>query len=215
MVWMVRRSSWPRPSRRNPWRAMMTMLSSVVLRGCWPVWTAYCSAGSPNVVPQAVQDVLAEHAVEAREDVGGDVAERVPDVQAGTARVGEHVEDEQMPAGVRGDPLGVCPGAGRVRGVVGASLLPAVLPGHLDLPGQRLGGVAVRGLAHLVLVRRVVVRGCSVVRLAKTPRSGGRRAAGWPSRLGKQEHRGHAGVRVSQQVGQASRPATIRPARQW
>ena len=56
-----------------------------------------------GVVAQAVQDVLAEHPVEAREDVGGDVAQRVADVQAGAARVGEHVEHEEVPAGVGGD----------------------------------------------------------------------------------------------------------------
>jgi hypothetical protein len=108
--------------------------------------------GQPEgVVPQAVQDVLAEHPVVAGEDVGRDVAQRVADVQAGAARVGEHVEDEEVPAGVLGDALGVGPRPGGVGCVVGAALLPPVLPGDLDLPGQ-LGGVAVRGLAHLVLV---------------------------------------------------------------
>jgi hypothetical protein len=98
-----------------------------------------------------VQDVLAEHPVVSREDVGRDVAQGMADVQAGAARVGKHVEDEEVPAGVLGDALGVGPWPGGVRCVVGAALLPPVLPGDLDLPGQ-LGGVAVRGLAHLVLV---------------------------------------------------------------
>ena len=111
-----------------------------------------------RVVAQAVQHVLAEHPVEAREDVGGDVAQRVADVQAGAARVGEHVEHEEVPARVGGDGLRVGPRAGGVGRVVGAALLPAVLPGDLDLPGQ-LGGVAVRRLAHLVLVVSVVGSG--------------------------------------------------------
>ena len=104
-----------------------------------------------RVVAQAVQHVLAEHPVEARDDVGGDVAQRVAHVQPGAARVREHVEHEEVPAGVGGDGVRVGPGACWVGRVVGAALGPAVLPGDLDLPGQ-LGGVAVRRLAHLVLV---------------------------------------------------------------
>jgi hypothetical protein len=105
-----------------------------------------------GVVAQAVQDVLAEHPVEAREDVGRDVAQRVPDVQARSARVGEHVEDEQVPAGVRGDPVRVAHGPAGFGAWKVPSLLPAVLPGHLDLPGQ-LGGVAVRRfVAHRALL---------------------------------------------------------------
>ena len=104
-----------------------------------------------GVVAEAVQDVLAEHPVETCEDVGRDVPQRVPDVEAGTARVGKHVEDEEVPAGAGGDALRVGPRPGGVGRVVGPTLLPPVLPGDLDAPGQ-LGGVAVRGLAHVVLV---------------------------------------------------------------
>ena len=112
-----------------------------------------------GVVAQAVQDVLAGHPVEPRVDVGGDVAQRVADVQARAARVGEHVEDEELLA--VGDLLGLGPGAGGVGGVEGPLLLPPVLPGDLDLPGQ-LGGVAVRRLVHLI--PRVVVATAACLR---------------------------------------------------
>ena len=42
-----RRLSCDRPSRPSCER-MFAMLSRVVIAGCWPVWTAYCSAGRPN-----------------------------------------------------------------------------------------------------------------------------------------------------------------------
>ena len=61
---------------------MLATLASVVTRGCWPVCTAYCSAGEPEgVVAHRVQHVVAVHAHEAGVDVGADVAERVADVQ--------------------------------------------------------------------------------------------------------------------------------------
>ena len=108
-----------------------------------------------GVVAQAVEDVLAEHSVVAAEDVGGDVAERVTDVQALAARVGEHVEHEQAAVGVGLDRGLVGPGTCGVRGAESPLRLPAVLPGDLDLVSQGCG-VAVRGLAHLVLVIRAV-----------------------------------------------------------
>src|SRR5690606_14424382 len=61
-------------------------------------------------------------------DVGADVAQRVPDVQAGAGRVGEHVLHEQLV--VRAVPL---ERASRVGRVEGAEFLPTALPTLLDL----------------------------------------------------------------------------------
>ena len=47
VVEKLRRLSCPKPSRPN-WRRKLTMLASVRVRGCVPVWIAYCSAGRPN-----------------------------------------------------------------------------------------------------------------------------------------------------------------------
>ena len=52
-----------------------------------------------GVVAHRVQHVVARHALEAAEDVGADVAERMADVQTRAARVREHVEHEQLAAG--------------------------------------------------------------------------------------------------------------------
>ena len=49
-----------------------------------------------GVEPQGVQHVTAVHPEVAGVDVGGDVAERVPDVQSLTRRIREHVLDEQL-----------------------------------------------------------------------------------------------------------------------
>ncbi len=137
-----------------------------------------------RVVTQAVQDVLARHPVVAREHVGRDVAQGVPDVQSGSAGVGEHVEDEQLLA--VGHLLGLGPGTGRVGRVEGAFLLPAVLPGQLDLLGH-LGGVAVRRLAHLILVSCRVWRTGAVLAAGGPPNRGYSRQSpsqrrGWPRR---------------------------------
>ena len=101
--------------------------------------------GQPErVVAQAVQDVLAEHPVEAGIHVRADVAQRVADVQTRPARVREHVEDDQLLAAT-GDLLGLGPRPGRVGRLEGARLLPAVLPRELDVARHRRG-VAERGL---------------------------------------------------------------------
>ena len=76
---------------------MLAMFASVVTRGCWPVCTAYCSAGQPErVVAHRVQHVVAGHALVTREHVGADVAERMPDVQPLATRVREHVQHVEL-----------------------------------------------------------------------------------------------------------------------
>ena len=99
--------------------------------------------GEPErVVAHRVQHVEAVHALEARVHVGGDVAERVADVQPDTTRVREHVEHEQARAvGDVARVLAQQPGA--VRRVEDVLLVPPVLPLVLDLVGER-GGVALR-----------------------------------------------------------------------
>ena len=49
-----------------------------------------------GVVAERVQNILAQHSVVAREDIRGDVAQRVPHVQARPGRVGEHVLDVEL-----------------------------------------------------------------------------------------------------------------------
>ncbi|MGX1120660.1 hypothetical protein RKD37_006023 [Streptomyces ambofaciens] len=115
-----------------------------------------------GVEAQGVQDVVAGHPLEAGEDVGGDVAQGVADVQARTGRVREHVHDELLGLGdqlrvARQVTLGVRRGV-RPLGV------PEVLPACLDLGGH----------GSRVAVRRGVRRhggGRRGVRLAHDPQS--------------------------------------------
>ena len=59
--------------------------------------------GQPEgVEPQRVQHITAVHPVVARVDVGGDVAQRVPDVESVAGWIGEHVLHEQLVGGHRG-----------------------------------------------------------------------------------------------------------------
>ena len=81
-----------------------------------------------GVESHRMKHVVAAHPVEAREYVGGGVALRVADMESGTRRVGEHVEDVQPPVlrvgGVLGD-------------VEGVMLLPVSLP-FLLYVGERV-----------------------------------------------------------------------------
>ena len=109
--------------------------------------------GQPErVVTKRMQHVVASHAFESAVYVGGDVAERVADMQPSPRRVGEHVEDEQFFA--PGDFLGLSKRPSRVGGVKGVCGLPAVLPFGLNL-GRQAGVVALfwQGIAggHLHL----------------------------------------------------------------
>ena len=73
------------------------MFCSVVMRGCWPVLMAYCSAGRPKASqPIGCSTLKPQRAAVAGEDVRGGVAFRMADVQPGAARVGEHVEDVEL-----------------------------------------------------------------------------------------------------------------------
>ena len=51
-----------------------------------------------RVVSEGVEDMVAGHPQVPRVHVGADVAERVPYMQPGTARVGEHVERVELAA---------------------------------------------------------------------------------------------------------------------
>jgi len=48
-----------------------------------------------RIHPHRVQDVLAPHALVARDNVGCDEPQRMPHMQALAGRVGEHVEKEE------------------------------------------------------------------------------------------------------------------------
>ena len=112
-----------------------------------------------RVVPECVQHRPPGHAQEPAQHVGADVPERVPDVQAGPARVGEEVED----VGLRtaGGPFEARrERSHRVRGLERAVRRPPGLPGELDLVGQG-GVVPERRLTILVVVRAAGHRGSS------------------------------------------------------
>jgi hypothetical protein len=145
MVSMARRSSWPRPRRRSCRHDDDVVLGGLarVLAGLDGILLGRQAEG---VVAQAVQHVLAEHPVVPGIDVGGDVAQRVADVQARAAGVGEHVEDEQAAGRVCRNGLRVGPGTGRVGGVEGA-LAPPTDPARRPRsgrPGQRCSGTGSR-----------------------------------------------------------------------
>ena len=96
--------------------------------------------GQPErVVPQGVQHVVAEHPVEAAEDVGRDVAEWMPHVQTRARRVREHVLHEHL---VRRHVAGQRPD--RVRRLERAALGPELLPTPFD-PSSQFGRVTVFG----------------------------------------------------------------------
>ncbi len=96
---------------------------------------------SERVEPQRVQDITAGHPVVARVDVGGDVAERVSDVQTLSGRVREHVLHEHLVGGHRG-AVGRRQRAHGVGHVERPRIRPPLLPGMLDLPSE-LRGIAV------------------------------------------------------------------------
>ena len=87
---------------------------------------------SERVVPHRVEHVVARHALEARVDVGADVAEGMADVEPCAARVREHVEHVELRS--VGDALvAVRQGTGGVRRPERPLLFPTVLPSLLDL----------------------------------------------------------------------------------
>ena len=96
-------------------RRMLAGLDRVLLRG-----------QAEGVPAHRVEDVVALAALGAADDVGGGVALRVADVEAGTGGVGEHVEDEELRAG------GIEVRIARVRGAEGLLGIPAGLPGGLE-----------------------------------------------------------------------------------
>ena len=80
-----------------------------------------------RVVPHGVQDVEALHPLPARDDVGADVADGVPDVEPRPGGVGEHVEHVVLGA-LRVEALVPRPG-----GAEGPVLQPVLLPAGLEL----------------------------------------------------------------------------------
>ena len=101
--------------------------------------------GQPEgVEAQGMQHIAARHPVIARVDVGGDVAQRVPDVQALTRRVREHVLHEHLVHG-HYRPVLRCQRTHRVGHVERARLHPRLLPGALDLPGHLRRVAVLRG----------------------------------------------------------------------
>src|SRR6185369_2195534 len=90
-----------------------------------------------------VQDVVPGHPQVAGVDVCGDVAQRVPDVQAHAAGVREHVQEVLL------GPLGVEALLTRVGRVESLVVAPEGLPAVFDRLRER-GGIAVRrGVATL------------------------------------------------------------------
>ena len=86
-----------------------------------------------RVKAHGVQDVEALHALVAADDVGGDVTQRVTDVQTDAGRVREHVQHVELRL------VGIEAVVAGVEGGEGAVLFPALLPLGLD----RLDGVGV------------------------------------------------------------------------
>ena len=114
-----------------------------------------------GVEAHGVQHVAPGHPLVAGEDIGADVAQRVPDVQATAGRVGEHVLHEQLVLGH--NALDGRQRPDRVGCVEGAAFGPLVLPAALDLTRQRRGvpvqrdfggDTALVGAAHVVLPGR-------------------------------------------------------------
>jgi hypothetical protein len=108
--------------------------------------------GQPErVEAQCVQHIPAGHPVVPGVDVGGDVAQRVSDVQALTRRVRKHVLHEHLVGGY-GGAVGRRQLPDGVGHVEGAELRPCLLPRALDVPGELRGVAVLRGVGG---VRRV------------------------------------------------------------
>ena len=79
------------------WRRKLSMLVWVVIRGMGVGLDGVLLGGQAEGVPaHRVQDVESAHPLVAADDVGGGVALGMADVQAGAARVREHVEDVEL-----------------------------------------------------------------------------------------------------------------------
>ena len=85
-----------------------------------------------GVVAHGVQDVPASHAGETGNDIGGDIAQRMPHMQSLARGVGEHVQQEELLL----VSIRPCERAHGIVGVEGALGLPAILPRGLDGLGQ-------------------------------------------------------------------------------
>ena len=107
---------------------MLAMFFSVVMRGWTFVFDGVLLGGqAKGVEAHGVQDVVAAHAFVAGDDVGGDVAQRVADVQPDARGVGEHVHAKVLGL------AGVKPFVAGVPDVEGLGVGPALLPLSFDL----------------------------------------------------------------------------------
>ena len=119
-------------------------------RVCAGLYRVLFGGQAECVVAEGVENIVAQHAVVAGEHVGGDVPQRVADVQAGTGRVREHVLDEEFIGGNIGT-VGGGEVSYRVGGFEGVAVVPFLLPTGFDLGGQ-FSAVAVDG-ADLDILR--------------------------------------------------------------
>jgi hypothetical protein len=138
-----------------------------------------------RVEAERVQDKVALHPPVARADVGGDVAQRVPDMQPGPGRVREHVHDVELAPRV--ERCSVRQVARRIRRLEGVLLGPDPLPFGLDLssafrvvsevhdvpPRRPMGWVAARSRAgdrsRPARLAKEQLAEAHVVRLAHAP----------------------------------------------
>ena len=101
--------------------------------------------GQAECVPaHGMQDVETAHSPIASQDVGGGVPFRMTDVQAGAARIREHVEDVELRFG-RIEILFI-----RIRRVKNLPLIPDGLPLRLDL----IEWIRFAALAHEERIRQ-------------------------------------------------------------
>ena len=89
-----------------------------------------------GVVAHGVQHILALHAVIARYHIGGEIAQRMADMQALARRVGEHVHGEVRGPAIRIAAPAVLQVTADVGGPEGSPLIPDFLPFGFNVLGE-------------------------------------------------------------------------------